>query len=160
MRFIAVRIVNIKQQKPGGFTLIELLVLITIMGILLSVGLVKMPTVNLYQAESFSSVLISDLNLTKALSMSENQQYRLVIGATSYQIQDETGTIFTHPETGAAAVAYPAGVSVSPSITLVFDSLGKPYNDTTALTAVQSISVTSTDTTKIIYIHPQTGLIQ
>ncbi len=160
MHFIAALIAHKNKHQAHGFTLIELLVLITIMSIVLGVGFVKMPSIALYKAESFSSILLTDLNLTKSLSMSQNQQYRLVIGASSYQIQDETGAAFTHPETGSSSLAYPAGVTITPAMTIMFDSLGKPYNGSTALSSTQTINITVDGTSETIQITPETGFIQ
>jgi len=160
MHFIVVLTV-VNPKKTHGFTLIELLILVSIMSILLAVGLVNMPSVDLFKTHTFSSVLLSDLRLTQALSMSQNERYRLVIGATSYQIQDQNGVAFTHPETNASAIIYPTGVSISPTTTLVFDSLGKPYDGTgSALSTVLNLTVSSTDASQVVSVSPQTGFIQ
>jgi len=133
----------------------EAVILIIIMSIVLTIGSVRMPSVDLFKTISFSSVLLSDLRLTKSLSMSKNQQYRLVIGASSYQIRDETGVAFT------SALAYPSGVSINPTTTIVFDSLGKPYNSSgTALSSTLSLTVSSTGASQVVSVTPETGFIQ
>ena len=148
-------------MRKHGFTLIELVILLTVMSILAVSMIVRMPSVDLYQAYNFSNVLLYDLNLTKVLSMSQNQRYRIVIGASSYQIQDQNGVPVMHPETTSSVINYPTGVSVTPAITLIFDSLGQPYDVTnTALSTTSTITVSSSVTSQVLSIIPQTGFIQ
>lgn len=160
MPFIVVLTV-VKPKKTHGFTLIELIVLISIMSILLAIGLVKMPSVDLFKTHTFSNVLLSDLRLTQALSMSQNERYRLVIGASSYQIQDQNGVAISHPETSTSSIGYPTGVSITPTMTLMFDSLGKPYDSTgTALSTALTLTVSSTGSSHVVTVSPQTGFVQ
>lgn len=160
MLFIAVLTV-VNPKKLRGFTLIEAIVLIVILSILLTIGSVRMPSTDLFKTQSFSSILLSDLRLTQALSMSQNQRYRLVVTASSYQIQDENGVAILHPETNNSAITYPTGVSISPSTTLVFDSLGKPYNNSgTALSSTLNFTISSTGANQIVSVSPETGFVQ
>ena len=150
-----------KAQPTRGFTLIELVITIVVMSILILVAVLKMPSVPLFQAHGFSGILLHDLNLTKSLSMSENQKYRIVIGASSYQIQDQNGVAIIHPETNGAAIVYPVGVTITPTMTLIFDSMGQPYNGAgTALTTTLSLTVTATGMSQVVSVSPQTGFIQ
>lgn len=148
-------------MRGRGFTLIQFIIVLTIMSIMAAIGIIRMPSVNLFRANTFASTLAHDLALTKTLSMSENQRYRIVIGASSYQIQDQTGTAIIHPETRTAAISYPTGVSISPTTTVIFDSLGKPYNGSSiALTSTLTLTVTSSGVSQTVSITPQTGFIQ
>ena len=149
-------------MKAQGFTLIELVILLTIMAILGTISVTRMPSFNFYKSYSFSSILAADLNLTKVLSITQNQKYRLVTSASSYQIQDQNGSAFLNPETNNSSTSYPGNVSVSPLTTIVFDSLGQPYNaaGTTPLSATLNLSVSASETSQIISITPQTGFIQ
>ncbi len=149
-------------MKSHGFTLIELIMLITILLILSVTAWVRMPSVNFFQSYRFSNVLLYDLNLTKVLSMSLNQRYRLVIGSSSYQIQDQNGVAIIHPETNSSFVNYPTGVTITPTTTIIFDSLGQPYNaaGTTALTTTLTLTVSASGVSQTINVTPQTGFIQ
>nr|WP_160149096.1 GspH/FimT family pseudopilin [Legionella londiniensis] len=116
---------------------------------------------NTFQAEGVADVLLQDLRYTKALSMSHNQRYRLVVGAASYQIQDQNGSPVPNPETGGNNVVYPAGVTVSPATTIIFDSKGTPYDGgSSPLGSTLTFSVTKAGQTRTVSVIPQTGLIQ
>ena len=149
-------------MKSQGFTLIELIILITIMLIVSVTAWVRMPSVNFFQSYSFSNILLHDLNLTKALSMSLNQRYRLVIGSSSYQIQDQNGAAIIHPETNSSLVSYPTGVTITPTTTIMFDSLGQPYNaaGTAALTTALTLTISISGENQMITVSPQTGFIK
>ena len=149
-------------MKSQGFTLIELVVLLVILSILSTIVGVRLSSLHSFNSYSFATILQSDLNLTRALSIAKNQRYRLVIGGTSYQIQDQNGAIFLNPETNTNTVTYPSGTTVSPSTTIVFDSLGQPYNaaGTTPLSDPLNITITSTQLSQVMSVTPQTGLIQ
>jgi len=177
MRFIAVRTAN---MRASGFSLIELVILLTIMSIMSVLALTRMPSVDLFKANNFSSTLLYDLNLTKVLSMTQNQPYSLVIGAASYQIQDQTNTAIVHPESTSTTTAIPAGTTVGCSyilnsvitacptttqagaivIILTFNSLGQPSNAGTTLTLPYTLTVTSGTASQVITISPQTGFIK
>jgi prepilin-type N-terminal cleavage/methylation domain-containing protein len=168
MRFIAVRILNQQIQdnvKSRGFTLMEMMITIVIMLILTIIIRPRMPSVDFYKAYSFSQAILYDINLTKVFSMSQNQRYRLVIGSSSYQIQDQNGTPISPPETLNTVMQYPTGVTVTPAnTTIIFDSLGQPYDGNTignpALTTPLTLTVSSSGINKTISITPQTGFIQ
>lgn len=148
-------------MKMRGFSFLELALIILVMSIMGLVVVVKMPPMAFYKTSSFAGVFLNDLNLTKSLSMSQNQKYRIVIGTSSYQIQDQNGVAITHPETQAAAIVYAKGVTITPSMTLIFDSLGQPYNGSgVALTTTQNFTVSSEGVTYTVSVTPQTGFIQ
>lgn len=149
-------------MKNEGFTLIEMVILLIIMGILGSIVGVRMSSLNSFRSEAFGGVLKSDLKLTKVLSMARNARYRLVIGSSSYQIQDQNGNVFLNPQTNTTTVPFPATVTVSPATTVVFDSQGQPYDSTgtTALSTALTITVTSASLSQTVTISPQTGFIQ
>lgn len=149
-------------MKSHGFTFIELIILVTIMLILSVTAWVRMPSVSFFQSYSFSNILLYDLNLTKVLSMSLNQRYRLVIGSNSYQIQDQNGVAIIHPGTNSSLVSYPTGVTITPTTTIIFDSLGQPYNaaGTAALTTALTFTISTSGVNQMINVSPQTGFIQ
>ncbi len=149
------------MSKQFGFTMIEMVAVIVVVAVLAATAVMRFPSTQSFQAEGFSGVFLHDLRLTSVLSMSQNQRYRIVIGSASYQIQNEQGTPITHPETGTSAISYPAGVTITPAMTLIFDSLGAPYNGNgVALSSTQSFAVTAGTLTKTVSVTPQTGLVQ
>ncbi len=163
MPFTVARIVDPmkKIQLLKGFTFVELTIVIIIVSVMTIMAATRMPSVTLFQNAGFANTLIYDLNLTKVLSMSQNQRYRLVLGTSSYQIQNQAGVAITHPESTSTVVNYPTGVTVTPATTIIFDSLGQPYNAAdSALTSTLSLMVSSTGTSQVINITPQTGFVQ
>jgi len=149
-------------MKSYGFTLLEVVVLVTIIAIIGSMAMTRMPSLEFFKSYGFSDVVLSDINLTRVLSITQNQRYRIVIGASSYQIQDQNGSAFLNPETNNASVSYPAGFSVTPTTTIVFNSLGQPYSadGITPLSSTLNITITSLGVSNVITITPQTGLIR
>lgn len=144
-----------------GLTIIELIIVILLLSVLVVIGTMVLPSVSLYQSKNIADNFIYDLNLTRVLSLCTNQRYRLAIGASSYQIQNQNGVGITHPETGNQAINYPAGTTISPVTTIIFDALGAPYDSNNqALTANQVFTITSSGATQTVTITPQTGWIQ
>ncbi|AHE68389.1 pilus assembly FimT family protein [Legionella oakridgensis] len=151
------------MRQPYGYSLIELVIIIAVLGIMsIAVSMCQPSGVQqAFQAEGFARVFLQDLQLTKVLAMSQNQRYRLVVGTNSYQIQNQNGTPVTHPGTGGSSVPYPAGVSIAPLTTVMFDSLGQPYNNAgVPLGSTLSFTITSGSEASSVSVVPQTGLIQ
>lgn len=144
-----------------GFSLLELTLIIVMTSILGVIAAISMPPVAFYRTQSFAGVFLNDLNLTKSLSISENQRYRIVIGTSSYQIQDQNGVVIDHPETGLSATTYANGVTVTPTQTLIFDALGQPYDGSgTALSTTLTFTVADQGINYTVSVSPQTGFVQ
>ena len=148
------------MKKISGFSLIELIVVIVVLSIVAASVSLFMPARTVYQSDGFADVFLQDLRFTQLLSMSQNQRYKLIVNAGSYQIQNQSSVVFNNPETGAATNVYPAGVTITPTGTYNFDSIGVPYNNGVALAAVLNFSVTAGTTTTTVSITPGTGFIQ
>lgn len=163
MRFIAVLTANYWRgiMKARGFTLIELTIVIIILSVVAGIVWTSLPSTAVFQAEASSAQLINDLNLTKSLSMGRNERYRIVIGTSSYQIQNSAGTPIVHPGNNASSILYPTGVTITPTGTTIFDSMGKPYNGSSvALSSPLVLTVTNLGLTHTVSIIPETGFIQ
>src|SRR3990167_2160909 len=143
-----------------GFTLLELVVTITVMLVILGVMGLQIPAVSAFKSQGFAGVLFHDLSLTRILSITQNQDYQLVIGASSYQIQNQSGVPFQIPGASSATTTYPTGVTVTPAMTLVFDSTGQPYSSGTSLTTLLTLTVSVGGVNKTVTITPETGVIQ
>jgi MSHA pilin protein MshC len=115
---------------------------------------------NAYSADGFANVLLQDLNYTKVLSMSGNQRYKLVISGSSYQIQNEVGTPQLNYETGGTTVPFTDGVTVTPTGTIDFDSLGRPYQSGSPIGSAVVFTVSASGESTTVSVTPQTGLVQ
>jgi len=148
------------MNKHSGFSIIELIVVIMVLGIVAASVSYVMPNRQAFQSEGFADVFLQDLRFTQLLSMSQNQRYKLVVSAGSYQIQNQSSVPFNNAETGGLTNVFPAGVTITPTATINFDSLGGPYNNGTALVSAFNFSVTAGTTVTTVGITPQTGFIQ
>ena len=149
------------NSSERGFTLIEAIVIILILSILASTAFIRLGKTTDINTYTFTQTLTQDLRLTKALSMSQNSRYRLVLGATSYQILDENSQPYTHPEYGSAAISYPTNITISPQTTLVFNSLGQPYDiSNNPFSSNLTLTIQSASQSKTLTIYQQTGFIE
>ncbi len=149
------------MSTQAGYTLMELAILIVVIAIVAVAVSSQMPAKEPFQVDGFSNVFLQDLRLTQTLSMGKNQRYRIVVGAGSYQIQNQSGTPFNNPETGGSTTLYPSGLTISPATTVIFDSIGRPYNGGgTALSSVSTFTVSAPGSVKSVSVTPQTGFIQ
>lgn len=151
----------IGNRSIGGFALIELVITIVVMSILVAIVGLNMPSINLFQTHGVADVLRHDLRLAQILSISKNARYQVVIAPSSYQIQDSLGTAVSIPELSSSTVTFPSGVTITPSTTIVFDSMGQPYDSAgIALTTALTLSVNMSGVSETVTISPQTGFIQ
>ena len=153
------------MNTDPGFTTIELIILMVITSIIAASAMSLMLSPSLMQASGFANVLRQDLQLTAALSISGNQRYRLVLGANSYQILDQSGVAITLPETKTTTMSFPGGVTISPTLTIAFDGEGKPYlynagTYTAIASSTQVLSVASNPYTQSVNLTPQTGYVE
>lgn len=144
-----------------GFTLIELTVIITLIGILAAYTTAKSPGASSYNLYSVTKNLTADIKLAKTLSMSLNQNYKIVFLSTNtYQIQNSMNVPFYNPAAKNTITTVNQDITITPLTTIVFNTLGQPLNNSEVpLTAAVIISLTDGTTTKTITIEPQTGYI-
>lgn len=141
------------------------MIVVIVVSIIAVYAVFGLPSKAAINADTFPGIFLHDLRLTEALSMSQNQRYRLVVGASSYQIQNQSGVAIVHPQTGTTSVTYPANLTISPnsgnSATVIFDSLGKPYDGSgAALSSSLTFTVSSGGINKTVSVTPQTGFLQ
>ncbi|WP_165475031.1 GspH/FimT family pseudopilin [Legionella yabuuchiae] len=151
------------MKHKQGFNLIELSMVMIVVGVIAMALLTWTPTtvIETITAEGFANTFYQDLNYTKVLSISENQRYRIVVGASDYQIQDQNGTPVPNLQTGQNSTPYPAGLTITPTTTLMFDSIGRPYDGGgSPLGSTLTFTVSVAGQTKSVSVIPQTGLVQ
>lgn len=149
------------NRRSDGFTLIEFVITVAVMAVLIAIVGLNMPSINLFQTHGVANILRHDLRLTQILSMSQNARYQIAIGSTSYQIQDALGVAVSIPELSTSTVTFPSGVTITPATTIVFDSMGQPYDSSgVALTTALTLSVTMSLVNETVTVSPQTGFIQ
>ena len=102
-----------------------------------------------------------DARQARTLSMSLNRNYRIaLLSASTYQIQDETGTAYNNPAAESTTTTLTSGITLSPITTVAFNTLGQSLNTSNVmLSAAVVISLTDGTSTRTLTIEPQTGFI-
>jgi MSHA pilin protein MshC len=136
-----------QAMKCTGFTLIELVMVIVLIGIIAIVVVPKLPDIASTKAGAFIDKLRADIRFAQNLAMTRNLRSRVYFNGTGgapasgYAVVSSTTstcTAFTNPFVGGPlTVALGAGDYANISITparacLEYDSLGRPYDCTTA----------------------------
>lgn len=151
-------------MKSHGFSLIELTMVMILISVLAVIAFTALPSRQIFQVQGSAGSLRADLNLTKSIAMAQNQPYRIVISANSYQIiNNSTLAAIVSPGTNTTTFQYPTTVNFSPIGTITFDSLGKPYSGAgtgTPIASASVLTVTSNGATKTVTISPETGFVQ
>ena len=155
------------MKRNTAFTLIELIVVILITTILASIAITQWPGARI-NLNAQAQQLASDIRYTQTLAMSRATEYTLNVTATTYSITTGGGAAVNNPITGSATVTLGTGITITisptnlPNNLVTFNSLGEPYINTTATTALANaavITLTSGGITKTITIQPQTGRV-
>jgi len=145
-----------------GFTAVELVVAIVIIAILAALGS-RMFAGTAATSRVSADLVAQDICYAQALSMSRAQHYRVYFYASSYQVKDGSGNPVTIPSSGKSTpVSLPAGQSFqSNGFTsyLAFDSMGTPYNGTTARASATSIAISDGSRTTTISVSANTGAV-
>lgn len=139
--------------------MMELIVVILICGIVAISYWMRVADKESFETDGFAGVVYHNLQYTRILSMSLNERYRIVFGPSSYQILNGSNVPVANPETGSTNTNYPTGVSVT-NTTVIFDSLGKPYNTGGALSSPLTLTISSGSSTSTVTITPETGFLQ
>mgnify|MGYP000064705548 CR=1 FL=1 len=82
-----------------GFTLIELMIVLVIMGVAAAIAVPMISSAGSMQIRAASNMLAADLEYAKSMAISKGEYFSVVFDKTAetYQIQDETGTVISHP---------------------------------------------------------------
>jgi len=145
-----------------GFTAVEVIVAVVIVVILAAFA---SPMFNGTAATSRTSadLVAQDICYVQALSMSRGQDYRIYFYAASYQIKDGNGNPMIIPSSGKSAPVNLASGQTFQSngftSYLAFDSMGRPYNGTTALASATSVSITDGSRSTTITVSANTGAV-
>jgi prepilin-type N-terminal cleavage/methylation domain-containing protein len=87
------------MRSQFGFTLIELLVVVVIISIAAVMAVPMMSSSASVQLSSAANLIAADLEYAKNLAIIHQQNYTVVFddSAESYEIQDNSGTVISHP---------------------------------------------------------------
>jgi MSHA pilin protein MshC len=135
--------------RNGGFTMVELVVVIVILGILAAVAAPRFFDDKTFLERGYYEELAAALKYAQKLAVASGCPVRVAIAANAYDARQQAvsgGTCNLGDTTWPTAVqladgrtlsaASPTGVSASPAVTIVYDSLGR-----TNLAADQVVAV-------------------
>lgn len=124
-------------MKNVGFTLVELIVVILIIGILSASIAPRFVDDDDFKARGIADEIITAIRHAQQLSMTRNAIYKIDITSTSYQVRKENNSPVRHPNgkstffIGAADGLPPNIIKTASTITIEFDSLGRPLVEAT-----------------------------
>ena len=145
-----------------GFTLVELVVVLVLLGIVAA-------TVGVRMSGSSSNLgaqadqLASDIRYVQSLSMTRGQRHCIAFTVASYQITNTNCAALVVLPTSVNPMPMGSGTTLAFTNALItFDTLGRPFTDaaaTTALAAVSVITLRGGGQNATVRITPQTGLV-
>ena len=149
------------RSFEGGYTLMELMMTMVIIAIVAVTAIVKWPgTASVFNVSSAQSDQVAyDIRYAQSLAMTRatsGQRFRITFSTSSYTIADNSNTVIK-------SVSLSSGQSfASNGFTggyLAFDSIGRPYNGATLMSATVTIGVTGGGSTKTITVWDNTGAV-
>jgi prepilin-type N-terminal cleavage/methylation domain-containing protein len=148
-----------------GFTFIELIIVLTILGLLSSVGLSKFSSTSSFKERGFTDGTLTSFRYAHKLANTSGCHVSVVLNNTNLKLSRwpackpadhsvVTSLIRNPNNSGGFSNATPTGILVS-SIDFYFDGTGKPFTTSSesALTSVTNISIGS----RTIKLEPETG---
>lgn len=141
-----------RRAAAAGFTLVELVVVTALVAILAFVAAPRLFDRTTFEARGFHDQALALIRYAQKVAVAQRRAVHVVAGASTLQACYDPGCAqpLTDPARGGALeISAPAGVGLSPAVSLSFDALGRP-------SAGASINVTG-DVPRVIVIEPETG---
>jgi hypothetical protein len=119
-----------------------------------------------------AQMIVGDLEYARSLAFTRGHVYRVAFdtGAGQYQVEDQDGTVITHPVNHGSYVVSVAGgrlegveiadVDFDGTSEVRFDALGSPYSGSGNPLNAGVITLQAGSHTQTIHIEPVTGLIR
>lgn len=156
-----------------AFTLIELIVVMVLLAIGAAMAVPMFSLTSSAQVRSAANMIAADLEYAKSMAISRGQKHAVVFNATgeTYQLQDQTGTVLTHPVKRGFNYVVDfsmdsrldqvdlSSVSFDTTSTVKFDPLGSPFNGDDNPLNSGSVEVSVGFVSRTISVEPVTGII-
>lgn len=165
------------RAKSSGFTAIEILIVVVVISIVAMMAIPMMTSASGFQIRSAANMIAADLEYAKSMAISRGRNFSVVFDKTTetYQIEDQGGTVISHPvkkgfdyvvdfsSDSSLSKVDIADVDFDPGSggTITFDYMGSPYSgagiSNPLNSGVVTLQVSGASTT--INIEPVTGFI-
>jgi len=156
-----------------AFTLIELIVVMVLLAVGAAMVVPVLSLTSSAQVRAAADVIAADLEYAKSMAISRGQTYALVFDAAgeTYQLQDQTGTVLTHPVKRGFNYVVDfsmdsrldqvdlSSVSFDTTSTVKFDPLGSPFNGDDNPLNSGSVDVSVGSVSRTIAVEPVTGIV-
>lgn len=145
-----------------GFTLVELVVVLVLLGIVAATVGVRMSGAS-SNLGAQADQLASDIRYVQSLSMTRAQRHCIAFAAASYQVTNTNCTTLIVLPTSVNPQPMGSGTTLTFTNALItFDTLGRPFTDataTTALVAAAVITLSAGGQNTTVRVTPQTGQV-
>ncbi len=161
-----------------GFSVVEILIVLVILAIVAMVAIPMAGSAAGVQIRSAANMIAADLEYAKSMAIARAQNFSVVFDSSqeSYQIEDSTGTVITHPvKKGFNYIVNLPGEGLDKvnivnadfdpdsSNTITFDYFGSPYSGSGTLNPLNSgeisLSAGGSTFTMTVSVEPVTGFI-